>query len=79
MHNSPRFAFFGAVIAAQERAIRYLDKVGIDERVRAKYPVNLSGGQQQRVSITRALAMERKCCCLMNQHPHSILIWWAKY
>lgn len=43
---------------AHERAVRYLDKVGIDERARSKYPVNLSGGQQQRVSIARALAME---------------------
>jgi len=43
---------------ALERAVRYLDKVGIDERARAKYPINLSGGQQQRVSIARALAME---------------------
>jgi len=43
---------------AHERAVRYLDKVGIDERARAKYPINLSGGQQQRVSIARALAME---------------------
>lgn len=43
---------------ARERAIRYLDKVGIDERVRQKYPIHLSGGQQQRVSIARALAME---------------------
>ncbi|WP_413737792.1 histidine ABC transporter ATP-binding protein HisP [Sodalis sp. RH21] len=43
---------------AHARAIVYLDKVGIDERARAKYPINLSGGQQQRVSIARALAME---------------------
>ncbi|GLR10669.1 histidine ABC transporter ATP-binding protein HisP [Mixta theicola] len=43
---------------ARERALRYLNKVGIDERAQAKYPVNLSGGQQQRVSIARALAME---------------------
>ena len=43
---------------ARERAIRYLEKVGIDERARGKYPINLSGGQQQRVSIARALAME---------------------
>ncbi|NDL65309.1 histidine ABC transporter ATP-binding protein HisP [Acerihabitans arboris] len=43
---------------ARDRAVRYLDKVGIDERARAKYPINLSGGQQQRVSIARALAME---------------------
>ena len=43
---------------AEARAIMYLEKVGIDERARAKYPVHLSGGQQQRVSIARALAME---------------------
>ncbi|MDZ7277827.1 histidine ABC transporter ATP-binding protein HisP [Pantoea eucrina] len=43
---------------ARERAIKYLDKVGIDARAQAKYPVHLSGGQQQRVSIARALAME---------------------
>ena len=43
---------------AEARAIKYLEKVGIDERARAKYPVHLSGGQQQRVSIARALAME---------------------
>ncbi|MEA9389135.1 histidine ABC transporter ATP-binding protein HisP [Acerihabitans sp. TG2] len=43
---------------AYERAVLYLDKVGIDERARAKFPINLSGGQQQRVSIARALAME---------------------
>ena len=43
---------------ARERALRYLNKVGIDERASVKYPVHLSGGQQQRVSIARALAME---------------------
>src|SRR5215469_6916103 len=43
---------------ARERAIKYLAKVGIDERQQMKYPVHLSGGQQQRVSIARALAME---------------------
>ena len=43
---------------ARERAVKYLLKVGIDERQHVKYPVHLSGGQQQRVSIARALAME---------------------
>ncbi len=38
--------------------MKYLAKVGIDERAQGKYPVHLSGGQQQRVSIARALAME---------------------
>jgi len=43
---------------AQERALRYLDKVGLPARVAAQYPAFLSGGQQQRVAIARALAME---------------------
>ena len=42
---------------ARDRAVKYLAKVGIDERQQMKYPVHLSGGQQQRVSIARALAM----------------------
>lgn len=32
---------------ARERAVKYLAKVGIDERAQGKYPVHLSGGQQQ--------------------------------
>ncbi len=40
---------------ARERAVKYLAKVGIDERQQMKYPVHLSGGQQQRVAIARAV------------------------
>ncbi|PZO93096.1 MAG: histidine/lysine/arginine/ornithine ABC transporter ATP-binding protein [Acinetobacter johnsonii] len=43
---------------AEERARKYLRKVGLAESVEKKYPSFLSGGQQQRVAIARALAME---------------------
>ena len=43
---------------AEDRARRYLDKVGLPTRVADQYPAFLSGGQQQRVAIARALAME---------------------
>lgn len=43
--------------AAEERAVKYLSKVGMSEYVNAK-PRQLSGGQKQRVAIARALCME---------------------
>ncbi|MGV8918691.1 MAG: ABC transporter ATP-binding protein [Pseudomonas sp.] len=43
---------------AEQRARKYLDKVGLPARVADQYPAFLSGGQQQRVAIARALAME---------------------
>ncbi|MGF1909779.1 amino acid ABC transporter ATP-binding protein [Vibrio kasasachensis] len=43
--------------AAQQRAIKYLERVNIAEQAN-KYPVQLSGGQQQRVAIARSLCME---------------------
>jgi ABC-type histidine transport system ATPase subunit len=42
---------------AEEKAMAYLEKVGIADRSHY-YPVQLSGGQQQRAAIARALAME---------------------
>jgi general L-amino acid transport system ATP-binding protein len=45
--------------AAEEEAMRLLERVGIPEQAR-KYPGQLSGGQQQRVAIARSLAMKPK-------------------
>jgi glutamate/aspartate transport system ATP-binding protein len=42
---------------AVQRAMRYLERVGLKEHA-PKYPGQLSGGQQQRVAIARALAMD---------------------
>lgn len=41
----------------RERAIHYLNKVGIGDKLEA-YPIHLSGGQQQRAAIARALCIE---------------------
>lgn len=40
--------------AAREKALKLLDRVGIQDQAE-KYPNQLSGGQQQRVAIARAL------------------------
>lgn len=42
---------------AQEKAMRFLEMVGLSEKIKS-YPSQLSGGQQQRVAIARALIME---------------------
>ncbi len=43
--------------AAEQRAMRLLEKVGLADKA-GQHPASLSGGQQQRVAIARALAME---------------------
>ncbi len=55
---------------AEERAMFFLEKVGIPEQAQ-KYPGQLSGGQQQRVAIARALTMEPKV--MLFDEPTSAL------
>lgn len=55
---------------AEETAMYYLEKVGIQDKA-GSYPSQLSGGQQQRVAIARGLAMKPKI--MLFDEPTSAL------
>ena len=55
---------------ARERALEFLDRVGLADKA-GNYPEELSGGQQQRVAIARALVMRPKA--MLCDEPTSAL------
>ena len=55
---------------ARERALEFLDRVGLRDKAE-NYPEELSGGQQQRVAIARALVMRPKA--MLFDEPTSAL------
>ena len=52
----------GTVQEIEEKALKLIDRVGLNDKVE-NYPCQLSGGQQQRVAIARALALNPDVLC----------------
>ena len=63
---------------AHERAVRYLDKVGIDERARGKYRCTCRAASSSVFLSPARWRWSRKCCCLTNRRRRWIPSWWAR-
>ncbi len=56
VYKVPQYVHRATHAVARQRALEFLEKVGMAHK-RDAYPSQLSGGQQQRVAIARALAV----------------------